>query len=313
MSENNQPPPTPSANQSPAPSLANTIVDQIFGTVDKTDAKAADARVAQLRIRHPAETDDDLAERLIRQRCLQAGAVGAATSGATIIPGLGSVATLVFGVAADLQMTYKLQTELVLELAAVYGRPVSLEDKRYVAALVTGMSAGANQVVRRAGVELAEKATERLAGRALAKSIPVVGVAASASINIVATYLIGRRAQAYYRQDPTTLGDWDDQIRLLTGVDERKLLAWVTESTEQSLRQIGRGAKKAVGVAAAGGQAAGKLAGSAASQAGVAAGATWQRVKSGAYTTAARVSRWRRGGDQPAGAPPTSPDALDEA
>ncbi|HMN31374.1 MAG TPA: hypothetical protein PKE45_24700, partial [Caldilineaceae bacterium] len=65
-------------------------------------------------------------------------------------------------------MTYKLQTELVLELAAIYGRPISLEDKRYVAALVTGMSAGANHMVRRAGVELAEQATERLAGKALA-------------------------------------------------------------------------------------------------------------------------------------------------
>jgi len=299
MPENNQPATTPSANQSPSSSLANTVVDQIFGAIDKTDAKAAEARVAALRNRHPAETDDDLAERLIRQRCLQAGAVGAATSGAAIIPGLGSVATLVFGVAADLQMTYKLQTELVLDLAAVYGRPVSLEDKRYVAALVTGVSAGANQVVRRAGVELAEQAAERLAGKALAKSIPVVGMAASASINIVATYLIGRRAQAYYRQDPTTLGDWDDQIRLLTGVDERKLLAWVTESTEQSLRQIGRGAQKAAGAAV-----------SAAGQAGVAAGAAWQRVKAGANTATVRMSRWRRGGDQPTGEPPIASDGA---
>ena len=63
----------------------------------------------------------------------------------------------------------------------------------------------------------------------------MLGVAASAGINVVATYLIARRAQTYYRQDPATLGDREDQVRLLTGVDERKLLAWITESTEQSL------------------------------------------------------------------------------
>ena len=175
MPENSQSSASSSANQPQASGLANTVVDQIFGAIDKTDAQAAIGRVADLRRRYPTATADELAERLIRQRCLQAGAVGAATSGAPIIPGLGSVATLVFGVAADLQMTFKLQTELVLELAAVYGRPVSLEDKRYVAALVTGMSAGANQVVRRAGVELAEQAAERLAGKVLVKSLPCLG------------------------------------------------------------------------------------------------------------------------------------------
>ncbi|HMN31375.1 MAG TPA: hypothetical protein PKE45_24705, partial [Caldilineaceae bacterium] len=77
-------------------------MDQIFGAIDKADANAAEARVAELRGRFPTASNDALAERLIRQRCLQAGVVGAATSGAAIIPGLGSAATLVFGVAADL-------------------------------------------------------------------------------------------------------------------------------------------------------------------------------------------------------------------
>jgi hypothetical protein len=89
MAENESTPINQSPAAQPASSdIANAVVDQIFGAIDKTDEQAAARRVTELRARHPEATNDELAERLIRQRCLQAGVVGAVTSGATIIPGL---------------------------------------------------------------------------------------------------------------------------------------------------------------------------------------------------------------------------------
>jgi uncharacterized protein (DUF697 family) len=287
MSETNQSKAnSQSVGRSESTSAANAIVDQIFGAIDKTDAKAAAQRVADLRQRFAEESADQLAERVIRQRSLQAAAIGAVTSGATVIPGLGTVATLVFGVAADLQLTYKIQSELVLELAALYGRPISLEDKRYVVALVTGMSAGVNQLVRKAGTELAEQATERLAAKAVAKSLPVIGIAASAGINLAATYLIARRAQAYFRQNGT-LVDWDDQVRALTGMDERKLVGWLAEGAEWSWRRMSRQAQSAAQVMAGAGRGAGQFAANAANT-------TWRRAKASAAATAEKVGRWRK-------------------
>lgn len=300
----------PVPNQEPEQHrLVNAIVDQIFGAIDKTDEKAAVQRVANLRQRHQDATPDELAERLIRQRCIQAGAVGAVTSGASIIPGLGTVTTLVFGVAADLQMTYKIQSELVLELAAVYGHTVGIEDKRYIVALVTGMSAGANQLVRRAGTELAQQATQRLARRAVTKSIPIVGVAASGGINMVATYLIGRRAQAYFRHDRASLVEWDDQVRALTGVDERKLLAWLTEATIQAWEVAGRQAQQMAGAAIVAGQTAGKLSLAMAGQAGGAATKTWQQMRAGINTGAQMISAWRQRRAKPTGDKPIPPQS----
>lgn len=308
MTTENQATGQPAPEQEPEQNrLVNAIVDQIFGAIDKTDEKAAAQRVADLRQRHPEATPDGLAERLIRQRCIQAGAVGAATSGASIIPGLGTVTTVVFGVAADLQMTYKIQSELVLELAAVYDHTIDLEDKRYIVALVTGMSAGANQLVRRAGTELAEQATQRLASRAVAKSIPIVGVAASGGINLVATYLIGRRAQAYFRHDQASLVEWDDRARVLTGVDERKLLAWLTEAATQAWQLAGRQAQQMAGVAIVAGKSAGKLSLAVAGHAGGAAAGAWQRMREGFNTGAQALSAWRKQRARPAGEEPGPP------
>lgn len=266
-----EPTPAPEKN-----SLINSLVDQVLGAVNKADEKAAAQRVADLRTRYPDETPDQLAERLIRQRCRQAGTIGAVTSGASIIPGVGTAATLVFGVAADLRFTYQLQSEMVLELAAIYNRPVGLEDKRYIVALVTGLSAGTNQLVAKAGAELAEQASARLAQKAVAKSIPFLGVAASGGINMVATYLIGRRAQAYFRQDPTALLEWDDHMRALTGLDERKLTTWLAETTEHTWRRSSQQMQTMAGAVVMAGQSAGKLIVTAASQTGSAA---WGRIR----------------------------------
>jgi hypothetical protein len=51
--------------------------------------------------------------------------------------------------------------------------------------------------------------------------LPFFGVAASAAINALTTYLVGKHADAYFRLGPNAMGDWVEIWRALTGIDER--------------------------------------------------------------------------------------------
>ena len=107
------------APQSPVPAsndrkgLAEYAFGYVMKAINDADEKAAAQRVAELRQKNPNATPEELADILIKNKCLQAGAVGGVTSGTSLIPGLGTMASLTFGVAADIGLTFKMQAELV--------------------------------------------------------------------------------------------------------------------------------------------------------------------------------------------------------
>lgn len=141
----------------------------IFANVIKDlDERKASATVAAMRERYPDETTDQIVERLIRDKCLRAAGVGAVSSGAAIVPGIGTFASLTVGIAADIGMTFKLQAELALEVAAAHGRRLSESEKRSSVMLITGMSSGANQVLKQATT----KATQVYAEKWVAHALP---------------------------------------------------------------------------------------------------------------------------------------------
>lgn len=235
------------------------LMHETLQTMSHTDEEEAVERVRKLRDSRSAATPDELAELLIRNKVMQAGAIGAVTASPTLIPGLGTVVALTFGTAVDMRMTYKLQGELVLELIELYQPNLPLENKRNVLMVVTGLSLGAGRVLAQSGQKVAVEATERLAGRfsgvaageitaevaegaatgLFAKSVStVLGVATSAGINAVTTYTIGRRAQAYLKQGPEAMDDWTASLRTITGVDERKIIAWLIATTRSSWQLI---------------------------------------------------------------------------
>lgn len=211
---------------------SNALMNRVVNAINDADEEAAAQRVHSLRQKHPNASQEELTEALTKQKCIQAGVVGAVTSGASIIPGLGTLASLTFGVAADIGMTFRLQAELVLELSALYEHQLDAAEKRNVVLLVTGISAGANQMLGKIGTEIAEEATERLVQKSVTRAIPVLGVAASAGTNILTTYIIGRRAQAYFSLGPEAVGSWSESLRAISGVDERKLAEWLSEAVE---------------------------------------------------------------------------------
>ncbi len=229
-------------------SRANALMNRLFNVVSDVDIEAAAERVKQLKEKYPEASPQQLSQMLMREKSQKTATVGAVTSGAALIPGLGTAAALTLGVAADIGATFKLQAELVLEIAAAYGYPLTEEEKQRLVMVITGISAGTTILTRRAGQAIAVKAGEQLAGRAIGKSllkaIPIVGVFASAGTNVLSTYIIGQRADAYFRLGPDAVGSWADSLRAVTGVDERKLGSWLTAGGKTSGSTLASGAGK---------------------------------------------------------------------
>lgn len=246
-------------NSSEESNFLTKLMQETVETVTHADEQEAVIRVQKLREKSPTATADELAETLIRNKCMQAGAIGAVTASPTMIPGIGTVVALTFGTAVDIGMMYKLQGELVYELIDLYAPDLPSDHKNNVLMIVTGIGIGANRVISQSGQEIAADATSRLASRfsgvasrevaaevtedaaagLLAKSVStVLGVATAAGINVITTYMIGRRTQAYLKQGPEAMEDWTASLRTVIGVDERKLVAWLMEATRTSWQLI---------------------------------------------------------------------------
>ncbi len=228
--------------------VADRIMDRLGQAIDDTDEKAAAERVAQLQARFPDDSVAELANRLIMAKVRKTAVVGATTSAAMIIPGIGTIAGLTLGIAADFGITFKLQAELVLEIAALYGHAMTPEEKRRVVMLVTGLSAGATTLAHRAGKSVSRRVTARIGSKYVTRALPVVGMAASASTNAVMTYFIGQRAHTYFSLGPEALKDWRASAEALTGLN-RDLLTSGVKNSGLALKSAGEtavaGAKKA--------------------------------------------------------------------
>ncbi len=243
----------PDKSQSSKFTLADKLMDRLSKAIDDTDEKEAATRVANLRAKHPDDTVDQLTNRLILAKARETAVVGATTSAAMIIPGIGTIAGLTLGIAADFGITFKLQAELVIEIATLYGHAMTPEEKRRVVMLVTGLSVGTTTLAHRAGKGISKRVTARLGSKYVVRAMPVVGMAASASTNALMTYVIGKRAEAYFSLGPEAMNDWRASAGALTGIN-RELLASGAKTSGLALKKAGgtavTGAKK-VGSAAA--------------------------------------------------------------
>ena len=233
-------------------SMAESLMKSIFDRVTDVDLQAASRRVESLRETHPDVSKDELVEMLIKTKCQQTAAIGAATSAVALIPGVGTFLTLTAGVAVDIAATFTRQAELILEIAEVHHYKLSEEEKQRTVMLVTGLGAGANQLAFRAGDRLGRKLSERYAFKWLTRALPVIGMASSASTNVFSTYIMGRRAHAYFGRGPEAMDDWKESVRALTGVDERKIAGWLAETGQSAGGVLASGATKVAGKTKAG-------------------------------------------------------------
>jgi uncharacterized protein (DUF697 family) len=231
-------PPTPLPSQSPperrglfdAGRWASGIVGYVVDRIEAADAAGAARSVTALRRRHPDWDDERLVAHLIERKARQTAMIGAATTGGALIPGLGTLVALTVGVAADIGATVKLHAELVLEIATVHGQELTPDERRRIVGIVMGISAAESQLIasgiRRFGV----RAAEEYGTRWLARAVPVLGVVTSAGANALSTYVIGRRAHAYFALGPEAMDDVQSSFRAITGLDERKLKGWLRDA-----------------------------------------------------------------------------------
>ncbi|MDX1520834.1 MAG: DUF697 domain-containing protein, partial [Anaerolineae bacterium] len=238
----------PAAMQDIVDDKVNSILDTIFGIINDVDIEAASQRVQALREQNPTASPEELTQILIREKSKRTGTVGAVTSGTGLIPGIGTAAAMTLGVAADIGATFKLQAELVLEIAAAYNYPLTETEKQRLVMVITGISVGTTSLTQKAGQIVALKVGEKLASKAAQKSftkaLPVVGVIASAGTNVLSTYVIGQRADAYFRHGPEAVGNWSDSLRAISGVDERKIVGWLAEGGRTAGTALAVGAGK---------------------------------------------------------------------
>lgn len=235
------------------------LADYIENTISNLDEMAALQRKEQVQKKNPNATPEELVDMLIKQKCLQTGTIGAVTSGASVIPGIGTVASLTFGTAVDMGMSFKLQAELVLEIAAAYQHQLGTMEKRNAVLLITGIGVGTSAVMNKIGQRVAQEATEQLVQKALAKAIPFIGITSSAGVNMLTTYVIGKRAQAYFSLTPDEMGEWDESVRALTGLDERKLVDWLSEAVEYAWKLASGSFGNVAGVVIGAGRLAGEI------------------------------------------------------
>lgn len=220
--------------------ISGRILEFVVRRVADADPAAAVASVKALQADHPGETAPELVERLIKAKCGKTASIGAATSATSIIPGIGTVLALTAGMAVDVSSTLKLHTELVLEIAEAHGKRLTDSERREVILAVTGISSGIGQIGRQAVRGLSGKTGGLAARKWLSKALPVIGVTASAGTNVLSTYIIGQRADTYFRRGPEAMGDWKDNLRAISGVDEQKIGTWVAENTGSLGRVVKR-------------------------------------------------------------------------
>ena len=198
----------------------------MFNPFDPRRTEAAAQKVARMRRREPHLARRELAERVIAEKCWWCALAGALTAVPAVVPGLGTVVALLGGAAVDVALLTHLLSGLVLELAAVYGRPLTgpspVRETLWAFMVATGTGSLGAGLSRSVVARLSHEAFTNLlhqvlwslgirsVGRStLARLIPVLGIALAGGINYAVARSVGRRALAYYEsrtpEDGTTV------------------------------------------------------------------------------------------------------------
>ncbi|MDF1565681.1 MAG: EcsC family protein [Deltaproteobacteria bacterium] len=143
---------------------------------------------------------------------------GGAAALPAVIPGLGSVVTLVGGTLADMALMLKFEVELALCLTALYGYDIHQDRERQLAFLLAGVKTYEEREQRHVVLDAAiaeGTAIWNYSGREITKGVtsvftkialigvsrgflrvlPVVGVAVGAGMNKALTRRVGKRCQ----------------------------------------------------------------------------------------------------------------------
>lgn len=163
-----------------------------------------------------------VASKIIARYCKVASLVGGASSLTSVIPGIGTAIAITGGALADATVCMKLQVDMSMCLAEVFGYDLNSEDARHLSFLIAASGtlekAGATTGVKfasDAGVRMlqqylkgatliAVKEAFKKVGviftrKALEKALPFgIGVAVGGSANYALTWFVGNQARQWF-------------------------------------------------------------------------------------------------------------------
>jgi hypothetical protein len=211
------------------------LSDRLAGTTERAISTVVEKRgpaivraAERLRAEHPGRSPAELARLAIARSARRVAGTGAVSALPATLPGAGTVVEL--GAAlGDASLLTVAQTELVVLLAHLYGRPVDdVAARRMDVLMAMGVEAGVvdlrrNGTIRvmgtthrdgeltgEAGAKLTKRISRRLAAQVagklarrrayviLGRELPVVGVGLAAGYNLWSTRKLGHAARSYF-------------------------------------------------------------------------------------------------------------------
>lgn len=180
----------------------HTGLDRLLREIDQDEIVAT---VSALQEKHPGETREEIARRLLIKGAMKTATVGTAAGAVG-----GPMALLAMG--PDIFTLVREQSRLVLSIAVLYGQKPKVEERLRevlaVLAVATGTTlarAGVRKLVTRGlEAEIVETLVKKIAGRAVARRlpriIPVIGGIVGGAVNVGAMVAVERAAIEYYRE-----------------------------------------------------------------------------------------------------------------
>lgn len=174
-------------NDNPLLKRATSLVtsDWLLGIISQVNLEKAADDVQRLQKKHPQDSPQQLARRIITQKTIQTGGLGLASS---ILPGA-AAATF----AVDLAATTAMQAEMAYQIAMAYGLELSDPARKGEVMAIFGLSLGGQKAMQVGGSYAARAGLKATFG-----NIPVAGAVIGASSNAALNYAIGYAACRFY-------------------------------------------------------------------------------------------------------------------
>lgn len=214
----------------PSPKKEWTLLNAVEFVLAKPEdiKRQTDAILNKYRKRYRSERDEEdvkemVANKVIKNYSYMTAFSGGVTALAGVIPGLGTLASVTGGAAADIALCMKFQVEMVMALAHVYEHDILAEEERRLCFIIAGLGA-INQATQKGAKEVGSKAFTKmvqqyLKGSSLAavkeifkrvgvtftrkgleKAVPFgVGAVIGFTVNKTLTWFIGIRSRDYFQ------------------------------------------------------------------------------------------------------------------
>ena len=158
--------------------LAGVVnLNWLVGASDNVDLVKAEAAIKHLKQKYPDDSPTQLAHRIMVDKAVKAGGIGLTTS---ILPGAATAL-----LAVDFAATTELQSEMVYQIASIYGLNLQDSARKGEVLAIFGLGLGGGRLLKTAGLSLL-------------RNIPFAGAVIGASANATMIFSLGYAACRFY-------------------------------------------------------------------------------------------------------------------